>query len=57
MNKNVISCLKTDTLFNALKIMEDNNISKILVMDKNTLNGIITLKDIKKIPSNGIYII
>lgn len=57
MNKNVISCLKSDTLFNVIKIMENNNITKILVLDNNNLYGIITMKDIKKIPSNGIYII
>lgn len=44
--KNVITISKSDDVSNAIKIMKANDIGGILVTDVNTLEGIITEKDI-----------
>jgi CBS domain-containing protein len=42
----IIHTEKTDTVYNAAQIMKKNNISSVIALDKNTIAGIITERDI-----------
>ena len=48
MNKDVITITSGETVVSAVKVMSDNNVSCIIIVDNSSVVGIITEKDLLK---------
>lgn len=46
MSKNIISAKKSDSIYQVAKIMRDNKISSVVIMDGGSLEGIVTKTDL-----------
>lgn len=56
MNTNIIYCDKNDELSIAVTKMADNQIRRIIVLEKNTIKGVLSLSDLTKHKQSIIYV-